>query len=150
MRKRVNLTIISTRPRQFAAAVASALRKKNIDSFGGVPSDGVTPGDLLTGLPVNVSDPSGDPSADLTYALPSKVHQVDEDFLRPGDTIFEKLAYAGGTYVASLPVNYFRAVWFDGLAAERNDHYLMSGEAIAPLATLASGVSVTAKYVLAG
>lgn len=150
MRKTVSLTIIATRPRQFAAAIASALRKKSIDQFGGVPSDGVTPGDLVSGLPANLADPSGDPTTDLAYALPAEVHFPDSEFLRAGDTIFEVLTLSAGAYVASLPVNFYRNVWFDGLAAERNDHYALSGEAIDPNATLAADVSVTAKYVLAG
>lgn len=151
LRKIVRLDIISTSPRQFAHAITRALQKKTQDAFGGVPSTGVNANDLISGFPSNLSDPSGE-SGDVAYALPAEVHQADDDLLREGDTIFEVLTLSSAVYVASHPVDFFREVWFDGLAAERNDHYTLanSGEAIAPIETLASGTSVTAKYVLAG
>lgn len=151
MRKRVSLTIIATRPRQFASLLSEALRKKTIDAYGGAPSDGVNMSELTTGLPINLSDPSGDPSGVSGYALPARVKLPTDVFLRDGDTIFEKLTLSTDVYTASLPVEFYREVWFDGLLARHVDHYtLTAAKAVDPVAPLASDVSVTAKYVYAG
>lgn len=150
MPKRVSITIIATRPRQFASALAEALRKKSIDAYGGAPSDGVNPGDLTSGLPINIFDPNEGPGADTDYALPPITHFPDDPFLRSGDTIFEVLTLTGSNYRATHPVNFYRDVWFDGLAARLNDHWTMnSSDEVVPVGTVNSGVSVTAKYVLA-
>ena len=150
LRKRVSLTIIATRPRQFAELFSEALRKKTIDAFGGVPSTGVTPGDLISGAPVNIFDPSENPGANIEYSLPPITHFPDDPFLRVGDTIFEVLTLSGSTYHASLPVNFYRNVWFDGLAARFSDHWTVNpAKAVVPATTVESGVSVSAKYVLA-
>lgn len=149
MRKRIAIVITTTRPRQFANAFISALRKASIDAFGGVPSDGITPGDLISGLPGNLSDPSGTPGNQQQYALPPRTHFVTDAFLRVGDTIFEQLTRNGSIYEPSLDVDFYRNVWFDGLAAERSDHYSLIGSAVSPNVTLSTDVRVTAKYVLA-
>jgi len=130
--------------------VTSALRKKTIDSFVGAPADGVSPGDLTSGAPVNIYDPSEDPGAGTNYSLPPAIHFPDDEFLRPGDTIFEVLTLAGGVYEASLPVDFYRNVWFDGLSTRIIDHWTMTAAGnVDPETTLPSGVNVTAKYVMA-
>lgn len=148
MRKRVSISVIDKRPRTFAQLFDEALRKKSIDSFGGIPANALDFGDLIGGLPENINDPGG--NGDGEHALPPRVHTPDEDFLQAGDTIFEELTVNGSVYEASLPVDFYRDVWFDGLQAEPSAHYTVSSEAIKPVDTLASSVRVTAKYVLAG
>lgn len=138
LRKHITLDIIDSRPRSFAKRFERALATKSIDAFGGVPSNGVF-GDT----------PYANPSSDANTALPPLSREPDNPFLHTGDTVFELLTLVSGTYGASHTVKFYRNVWFDGLAAERNDHYLLQGNRIDPLVSLASGVRVTAKYVVA-
>lgn len=152
MQKRLSFTVIDIRPRQVSAAIAGALRKTSIDAFGGVPSDGVTPGDLISGFPVNLSDPNATENAMPVTTLPSDYVVLPDAnaFLESGDTVFEELTLGGGVYTGTLPIDFYRDVWFDGLKAERNDHYLLtSTRAIDPTGSLDAATSVTAKYVIA-
>lgn len=148
--KRVSITVVDIRPRQFAKVITSALTKKTIDAFGGIPADSVHPGDLINGLPIGVGDPD-DGSPPPAFALPAEVHFPDDPFLRAGDTIFEVLTLAGGVYSPSLSVDFYRDVWFDGLSADKGIHFTVTTNGdVDPISTLDSDVSVTAKYVLAG
>jgi hypothetical protein len=82
-------------------------------------------------------------------AVPINGDPRTDDEIGSGREVFERLTASGSSYVPTLRVDFYRAVWFDGLEAYQPVHYgLGTGKTIIPQATLASDVQVSARYVV--
>lgn len=65
------------------------------------------------------------------------------------DLIEEQLTEVAGAYFTSLPFNFFRNVWYDGLLANYIEHYTLSGnDRLIPNVELLAGTEVIAQYVV--
>lgn len=97
-------------------------------------------------------DPAG-VNGDLSTSIPAEIHTIDEDTtedsLVVGMTVEEELTAVDNVYFTSLPSDFFRSVWFDGLLALPGIHWVSSGSSnIIPFGTLISGTQVIAQYVV--
>lgn len=99
-------------------------------------------------LDVNqTSDPDG-----LTLSPPAQIIVIEPwmnvDSIGSGRTVEQDLTQIGGAYTTTLPVRYFRNVWFDYLEANLVEHWTLSGNSVFPLGTLLAGTEVRGRYVV--
>ena len=102
----------------------------------------------------SVSSPIEDSGQTIeTYGLPASTIYFDPatmtvDSVGSGRTVEETLTRDGDAFFPSLPVDYYRGVWFDGLEAYWTDHWVLSGDYVVPNSVLISGTEVIGRYVV--
>ena len=154
MKKQVNVAIDNLRRSvNTNDDLPSVAARWGVQEFGGAPADGSsTPGITGSGLPTTDGGGGSGQSADCTPPAPA-IPLIDDpraqDDIGRGREVFERLAVSGSSYVPSLRVDFYRAVWFDGLEAYNPVHYgVGTGKVVTPIATLSSDVQVSARYVV--
>ena len=106
-----------------------------------------------SGLPTSDGGSSGSNQELGCMPPPPAIPLIDDprtsDEIGIGRDVFERLTRSGSTYLPSLRVDFYRAVWFDGLEAYNPLHYTVgSSKAVIPATTLSTDVQVSARYVV--
>jgi hypothetical protein len=102
-------------------------------------------GDLETIIPATCDEP-----AKIIILRTIDDPEPTPDSFGPGQTVYEELVRVGDEFDPSLPVLFYRAVWFDGLEAYDPTHYDVADNGnVVPNTVLIPGTVVTATYVKA-
>lgn len=143
--KKLNFVEIVNRkylhPRNIIAAFTDKLTHQQ--GFGEGLSTNMDIGSSTGFDPAGESDQSG-------FAIPPVIYNViDGEGIGPGITVEEQLTLTDGVYMTSLPFDFMRNVWFDGLLALPTVHWTVSGsDGIVTYIPLISGSQVIAQYVV--
>lgn len=135
-----------THPRNIISAFTDKLMHQR--GFGG---PGIASGDDI-GPDFDPSQDGG--SEDLEFSVPPEpLTNVDGDWsvdsIETGTIVEEELTVNGASYMTSLPFEFFRAVWYDGLLANYSEHFTLSGSfELIPNTQLLSGTEVIGQYVV--
>lgn len=146
MKKNQTIEIVNrkyTNPRNIIAAFTEKLSQQSVLEGVGGP------------FGLDIADVTDDAdSDDLGTSVPSEPvssaeEEVSIDSIEEGSTFEEELVLSGGLYYTSLPFEFFKNVWFDGLLAIYNEHWTISGtQAIVTNIPLLDGTEVIARYVV--
>lgn len=151
MNKVKHLEVANVRYRRASRIIARFSDKLSIDKWikpiGAAPSQ-----DELFAL--SLDTPLEDSNSEITtYALPASVvyfnpSTMTVDSVGSGRTVEEALTRQGDVFSPSLPVDYYRGVWFDGVEAYWTTHWLLSGNNVIPNSVLIAGTEVIGRYVV--
>lgn len=160
MRKQVSIAIDNLRRSVNTADTMPGLAARWGTATWEKPADG-TSADGDASIPAsgaNTTDggsqgSTGDVQSAGCMPPPPAIPIIDDprtsDEIGIGRDVFERLTASGSSYLPSLRVDFYRAVWFDGLEAYQPQHYTVgTGKSIVPKATLDSEVQVSARYVV--
>lgn len=114
--------------------------------FGELVAAGSDPATTFTDV-----NQTTDPNA-ITYSPPAEIILLEPhmtvDSIGSGRTVEENLTQIGDVYKATLPVSFFRNVWFDYLEAYPIEHWVLSGNYVVPEGDLIAGTEVRGRYVV--
>ena len=157
MNRTVSLTVIDVKKRSSANdSLPGAATKVSQDMYGGAPATGASAsGDALLAQLAGEATNTGSTVVDecmppsCAIVLVADLRTTDE--VGSGREVFERLSGGPMAYgPPALRVDFYRAVWFDGLEAYTPAHYTVSGSEryIIPNGTLISGTQVSARYIV--
>jgi hypothetical protein len=132
MDKRKALEVETTRPKTLSNLLTAPKKKLDQDKYT-----------------------TASPQAPATATAPATIQVADSlepltaDSVGSGQTLYERLTLSSGQYCPSLPVDFYRRVWFDGLEAFEDLHFTvdLSTQCVVPNSAIPSTSVVTASYV---
>ncbi len=139
MRKRTGITLETHRNKPLRTLITSPSKKLDQSRY------------QTTTSPTTTETNGSTSTASASPIIIDITNPLTVDDIPSGQTLTERLTLASGQYCPSLPVNFYRRVWFDGLEAFESIHFTVdvNTQCVLPSTSLNTNVVVTASYVKA-